>query len=105
MWGGTGCGKTFIMDLFYASLPIQRKRRVHFNNFMIDIHKVHTNTTIFTITTTRFHYSSYLLTLLIHRVIDRTLHFNNFVIDIHQRLHRLKTTHDASATTTTHHTG
>jgi predicted ATPase len=39
MWGGTGCGKTFIMDLFFESLPIQRKRRVHFNNFMLDIHQ------------------------------------------------------------------
>jgi peroxisome-assembly ATPase len=39
MYGGTGCGKTFIMDLFYEVLPIKRKKRVHFNNFMIDIHK------------------------------------------------------------------
>lgn len=39
MFGGTGCGKTFIMDLFYEVIPIQRKKRVHFNNFMIDIHK------------------------------------------------------------------
>lgn len=39
MYGGTGCGKTFIMDLFFEVVPIKRKRRVHFNNFMIDIHK------------------------------------------------------------------
>lgn len=39
MYGGTGCGKTFIMDLFFEVLPIKRKKRVHFNNFMIDIHK------------------------------------------------------------------
>jgi peroxisome-assembly ATPase len=39
MFGGTGCGKTFIMDLFFEVIPIQRKKRVHFNNFMIDIHK------------------------------------------------------------------
>ena len=39
LWGGTGCGKTFMMDLFYAQLPIERKRRVHFNDFMIDVHK------------------------------------------------------------------
>jgi predicted ATPase len=37
--GGTGCGKTFMMDLFYDTLPIARKKRVHFHNFMIDIHK------------------------------------------------------------------
>ena len=39
LWGGVGCGKTFMMDLFYESLPVQKKRRVHFNNFMIDVHK------------------------------------------------------------------
>lgn len=39
LWGGTGCGKTFIMDLFYTQLPMERKRRVHFNDFMIDVHK------------------------------------------------------------------
>jgi len=39
MWGGVGCGKTFVMDLFYDVLPIKNKRRVHFNNFMIDVHK------------------------------------------------------------------
>jgi len=39
LWGGTGCGKTFMMDLFYSQLPIEAKRRVHFNDFMIDVHK------------------------------------------------------------------
>lgn len=39
MYGGTGCGKTFIMDLFYEVIPIKKKKRVHFSNFMIDIHK------------------------------------------------------------------
>ena len=39
MYGGTGCGKTFIMDLFYEVVPIKKKKRVHFSNFMIDIHK------------------------------------------------------------------
>lgn len=39
LWGGTGCGKTYIMDMFYDSLPTTKKRRVHFHNFMIDIHK------------------------------------------------------------------
>ena len=43
IWGGTGCGKTFLMDLFYECVPIQRKKRVHFHDFMIDIHKrIHT---------------------------------------------------------------
>lgn len=39
MWGGTGCGKTFLMDMFYDNLPMTRKKRVHFHNFMIDVHK------------------------------------------------------------------
>jgi len=40
MWGGTGCGKTFVMDLFYECIPPQvSKRRVHFNDFMLDVHK------------------------------------------------------------------
>lgn len=39
IYGGVGCGKTFMMDLFYEELPIKRKLRVHFNTFMLDIHK------------------------------------------------------------------
>jgi peroxisome-assembly ATPase len=39
IWGGVGCGKTFMMDLFFEELPTLKKRRAHFNNFMIDIHK------------------------------------------------------------------
>ena len=34
-----GCGKTFLMDLFYECVPIVRKKRVHFHDFMIDVHK------------------------------------------------------------------
>ena len=39
LWGGPGCGKTFMMDMFYESLNIDRKQRVHFNDFMINVHK------------------------------------------------------------------
>lgn len=40
MWGGTGCGKTFVMDLFYSCIPASiPKRRVHFHDFMLDVHK------------------------------------------------------------------
>lgn len=41
LYGDVGTGKTMLMDLFYSSLPpyIQRKRRVHFHAFMIDVHK------------------------------------------------------------------
>ena len=34
LWGGVGRGKTWIMDLFYASLTIAAKRRTHFYRFM-----------------------------------------------------------------------
>jgi cell division protein ZapE len=38
MWGGVGRGKTFLMDAFYACLPYHRKRRIHFHNFMAEVH-------------------------------------------------------------------
>lgn len=38
LWGGVGRGKTFLMDAFYASLPYRRKRRIHFHNFMAEVH-------------------------------------------------------------------
>lgn len=39
MWGGVGRGKTFLMDLFYQSLPFRSKMRQHFNRFMQQLHK------------------------------------------------------------------
>ena len=38
-WGGVGRGKTFLMDVFFTSIPLLRKRRVHFHRFMQDIHQ------------------------------------------------------------------
>jgi cell division protein ZapE len=39
LWGGVGRGKTFLMDAFYACLPYKRKRRMHFHNFMAEVHR------------------------------------------------------------------
>jgi cell division protein ZapE len=38
IWGGVGRGKTFLMDGFYHCLPFRRKRRIHFHNFMVEVH-------------------------------------------------------------------
>lgn len=36
--GGVGRGKTMLMDMFHELVPVRRKRRVHFNDFMADAH-------------------------------------------------------------------
>lgn len=38
LWGGVGIGKTWLMDIFYDSLPPQGKCRTHFHRFMKGIH-------------------------------------------------------------------
>ncbi|RVE42021.1 hypothetical protein evm_013325 [Chilo suppressalis] len=38
IYGSVGGGKTMLMDLFYDSIPVKEKLRVHFNSFMLNIH-------------------------------------------------------------------
>lgn len=37
--GEVGRGKTMLMDMFHALVPVKRKRRAHFNDFMADVHE------------------------------------------------------------------
>lgn len=39
MWGGVGRGKSFLMDAFYATVPVRRKTRLHFHEFMRGVHR------------------------------------------------------------------
>ncbi len=38
LWGAVGRGKTFLVDLFFQSLPFEQKLRLHFHRFMGRVH-------------------------------------------------------------------
>lgn len=40
IWGGVGQGKTMTVDAFFDCLPLKKKLRVHFHEFMLDVQKV-----------------------------------------------------------------
>jgi cell division protein ZapE len=39
IYGGVGRGKTMLMDLFHSGVPVNNKQRVHFLEFMADVHE------------------------------------------------------------------
>ena len=39
LYGSVGCGKTMLMDFFHQTSHVNKKQRIHFHQFMLDVHK------------------------------------------------------------------
>lgn len=39
LYGGVGRGKSFLMDCFFGAVPLRRKTRLHFHEFMREVHR------------------------------------------------------------------
>ena len=39
LFGGVGRGKSFLMDCFFGAVPLNRKTRLHFHEFMLEVHR------------------------------------------------------------------
>jgi cell division protein ZapE len=72
LWGGVGRGKTYVMDLFFESLPFSDRRRSHFHRFMHDLHAE----------LGRLRYRASPLEVVAHRIASRTrvLCFDEFFV-------------------------